>query len=164
MIYLEPNVEQALIDMNFIKKYEELSKQYDEVRVPLEKRFIFIDIETVKDILNRIGYEAKFDCKEKFFKTKDKKFGKYSYTCYFMLNDGKVDMIWVIYENDNLIVGDPIGMYSRLMIDYDYIIKKPVFKGYEDLEKILRIEFEMFEEFRNAFIRLTLSDKLLKDL
>lgn len=52
-----------------------------------------------------------------------------------MLNDGKVDMIWVIYENDKLIVRDPIGMYSRLMINYDYIIKKPVFKDYEDLEK-----------------------------
>lgn len=72
MIYLETNVEQALIDMVFIKKYEELSKQYDEVRVPLEKRSEYIDIEAVKDILNRIGYEAKFDCKENFLKLKIK--------------------------------------------------------------------------------------------
>lgn len=40
-----------------------------------------------------------------------------------MLNDGKVDMICIIYEKDKLIVGNPIGMYSRLLINYDYIIK-----------------------------------------
>lgn len=76
MRYLEPKVEQALLDMNFIGKYEKLSNKYNELRAPMDKRLKYIDVEIVKDIMSRIGYETKFDCKEKFFKTKDKKNGK----------------------------------------------------------------------------------------
>ena len=65
-----------------------------------------------------------------------------------MLDCGKVDMMWIIYKNEKLIVADSIGMYPRFIIDYDYIIKRPAFKNYEDLEKILQTEFEMFKEFR----------------
>lgn len=148
MRYLEPKVEQALLDMDFIGKYKKLSNKYNELRAPMDKRLKYIDVEIVKDIMSRIGYETKYDRKEKFFKTKDKKNGKYSYRCHFMLDCGKVDMMWIIYKNEKLIVADSIGMYPRFIIDYDYIIKRPAFKNYEDLEKILQTEFEMFKEFR----------------
>ena len=43
MRYLEPKVEQALLDMNFIGKYENLSNKYNELRAPMDKRLKYID-------------------------------------------------------------------------------------------------------------------------
>ena len=49
-----------------------------------------------------------------------------------------------------LLLGLPLGEYSRLLIRPDYRIKKPVFGTYEDLDEILRRELELFGEFCRA--------------
>ena len=55
-------------------------------------------------------------------------------------------------DADEYILGMPWGEYSRLLIDADYIIKKPVFGSYEDLEDILRTAFLMYEDFKKVLV------------
>lgn len=43
-------------------------------------------------------------------------------------------------------------VYLRRLIDINYRIKKPVFGTYEDLEDIWKTAFEMYEDFKTAFM------------
>ncbi|WP_270325089.1 hypothetical protein [[Eubacterium] hominis] len=149
MIFLEPRIKQALLDMDFVGKYEKLYMRFNDDRAEMNGRLENIDVDIVMKILNDLGYEAKFDRKEKFFEVKEKKHDTYTYGADIILNVGIVDMIWIVRENKKLILGPPLGEYSRLMIDVDYMTKSPVIGSYDDLKEILEIEFEMFDEFRN---------------
>lgn len=149
MIFLEPRIKQALLDMDFVGKYEKLYMRFNDDRAEMNGRLENIDVDIVMKILNDLGYEAKFDRKEKFFEVKEKKHDTYTYGADIILNVGIVDMIWIVRENKKIILGPPLGEYSRLMIDVDYMTKSPVIGSYEDLKEILEIEFEMFDEFRS---------------
>jgi len=61
-----------------------------------------------------------------------------------------VDLVWVVREKEELILGAPWGTYSRRLIDSSYRIKKPVFANYEDLKEILKITFKMYEDFKSV--------------
>lgn len=63
------------------------------------------------------------------------------------------DLVWVVRENGELLLGSPWGIYSRRLIDVNYRIKSPVFGTYEDLEDILRTAFVMYEDFKKALIQ-----------
>ena len=65
-----------------------------------------------------------------------------------------VDLVWIVKENENLILGLPVGEYSRLIINSNYRIKKPIYATYEDLDKIFQITFQLFEDFKKAIIAL----------
>ncbi|RGC52334.1 hypothetical protein [Absiella sp. AM29-15] len=149
MIFLEPRIKQALLDMDFVGKYEKLYMRFNDDRAEMNGRLENIDIDIVMKILNELGYEAKFDRKEKFFKIKENKHGKYTYGAHIILDVGIVDMIWIVRENKKLILASPLAVYSRMLIDVDYRTKSPVIGSYEDLKEILEIEFEMFDEFRS---------------
>lgn len=149
MIYLEPRIKQILLDMNFVGKYEKLYMRFNDDRAEMNGRLENIDVNIVMKILKDLGYDTKFDRKEKFFEVKEKKHDTYTYGADIILNVGIVDMIWIVRENKKLILGPPLGEYSRLMIDVDYMTKSPVIGSYEDLKEILEIEFEMFDEFRS---------------
>jgi len=60
------------------------------------------------------------------------------------------DLVWVVRENGELLLGAPWGVYSRRLVDINYRIKKPVFGTYEDLENILKITVEMYEDFKHS--------------
>lgn len=68
------------------------------------------------------------------------------------VRDGMADLVWVVRENGELLLGTPWGVYSRRLIDVNYRIKKPVFGTYEDLEDILKTAFGMYEDFKLAFV------------
>ena len=61
-----------------------------------------------------------------------------------------VDLVWVVKEKEELLLGYPWGIYSRLLIDSDYRIKKPIITSYDDIEEILKDSFEMYEDFKKA--------------
>lgn len=149
MIYLEPRIKQALLDMDFVEKYEKLYMRFNDDRAEMNGRLDNIDVNIVMKILKDLGYDAKFDRKEKFFEVKEKKHDTYTYGADIILDVGIVDMIWIVRENKKLILGPPLAVYSRMLIDVDYRTKSPVIGSYEDLKEILEIEFEMFDEFRS---------------
>ena len=111
-----------------------------------------LDGEEVIETIQELGYVAIFDSKEKFFKTKDEKIGDFSFRVHIILRYGIADFVWVVNEGKKLIWGYPFSMYPSILISPEYLISKPVFGTYEDLDEILKITFEMFEDFKIALI------------
>ncbi len=60
------------------------------------------------------------------------------------------DIVWVVKEKDELLLGSPWGTYAKRIVDAGYTIKKPVFASYDELEDILKVSFKMYEEFKAA--------------
>ena len=69
-----------------------------------------------------------------------------------ILRYGIAELVWVVEEGGVLLLGAPWSTYSRRLIDVNYRIKNPVFGTYEDLEEILKIVFEMYEDFKRALM------------
>lgn len=151
MIELNQKIKEAFIKIDFVKRYEELSQRFNAEKTPSSKRLIYIDGEEVMETIQTLGYNPQFDAREKFYKIKEEKIGEYTFGVHIILRDGMVDLVWVVKEGKELILGAPWGTYSRRLIDSNYRIKKPIFATYEDLDEILKISFDMYEDFKKAF-------------
>ena len=68
---LNPIIKQALVDIDFIERYQRLSDEYSAEMVPSEERLVYVDKDEVFEMLSKLGYESSFDSREKFFKIKD---------------------------------------------------------------------------------------------
>jgi len=152
MIELNPKIKKALLDINFIKRYEFLSNSFDNVKTPLKERLHYFDGELIIESISRLGYTVQFELKEKYFKIQEQQIKNYTFAINLILDGGMADIVWIVKENNKLILGLPLGEFSRLIISPDYKIKKPIFGTYEDLDEIFRISFQMFEDFKNALI------------
>ena len=148
MAELNPRIKAALLKINFVERYEKLSARFSVAKTPPDDRLIYMDGEEVMAIIRAAGYSPRFDTKEKFYRIKAEHIGKYTFNIHIILRDGIVELVWVVEEDGVLLLGAPWSTYSRRLIDVNYRIKNPVFGTYEDLEEILKIVFEMYEDFK----------------
>lgn len=153
MIELNFKVKNALIKIDFIKRYEELSNCFSNERTPSNERLIYVDRDEVMEIISDLGYSSQFNAKEKFYKIKEEQAGAFTFGFHIILRDGMADLVWVVRENGELHLGEPWGIYSRRLVDVNYRIKKPVFGTYEELEDILKEAFGMYEDFKLALMQ-----------
>lgn len=154
---LKPEIKEALIEMDFVEKYKSLSEKYSSEKVKNEDRLIYYDIDEVIDTIKDLGYDSHFEKKEKFFQIEETHEDKCVFNFNIGLDTGMADFVWVVKYDGDLKLGSPWSIYSRLLIDSNYRIKKPIFSDYEDLEEILKIAFSMYEEFKT--ILLTIYDR-----
>lgn len=146
-------IKNSWIKMNFVKRYEELSKKYDDVRTPSGQELIHIDRKLVMEMIQDLGYVPQFDTREKFFKIKEEQVGPFAFGVHIILWEGLVELVWVVREKGEVLLGSPWSMYSDSLIDDpDYRIKMPIFGSYDDLKEILEITFDMYEDFKRAMI------------
>lgn len=150
MAGMNPKIKDALLKINFVERYEKLSAQFSVAKTPANDRLIYIDGEEVMEMIQAAGYSPRFNPKEKFYKIEEEHIGKYIFGIHIILRDGRVELVWVVKENGTLLLGAPWGTYSRRLINTNYRIKPPVFGTYEELEAILKIVFEMYEDFKRA--------------
>ena len=141
-------IKDALTSINFVSRYEELSQSFTVQRIPLNQRLIYIDGEMVLEIIEKLGYKATFEPKEKFYKTHNEQIGRFTARIHIILTGGMVDLVWVVSENEELLLGSPWGTYSKRLIASNYRIKKPVYGSYDHLEEKLKVSFEMYEDFK----------------
>ncbi|MDE6620729.1 MAG: hypothetical protein K2K74_09650 [Lachnospiraceae bacterium] len=146
-------IKNALVKMDFIRRYEELSAHFSSERTSSSERLIYVERDEVMDMIRDLGYSPLFHAREKFYKIKEEQFDTFTFGFHIILRDGMADLVWVVRENGELLLNTPWGVYSRRLIDVNYRIKKPVFGTYEDLEDILQTAFGMYEDFKLAFTR-----------
>jgi len=70
---LNPKIKNALLKINFIQRYEELSSHFSAKRTLPDNRLYYIDGEEVMEIIMALGYSPLFNKKEKFLKLKRNK-------------------------------------------------------------------------------------------
>lgn len=123
MIELNFKIKNALVKMDFIRRYEELSSHFSSERTPSSERLVYVERDEVMSIIRDLGYSPLFNAKEKFYKIKEEQTGTYTFGFHIILRDGMADLVWVVRENGELLLGTPWSVYSRRLIDVNYRIK-----------------------------------------
>ena len=152
---MKPEIKTVLEKIEFVNRYKVLSEQFRGNPTDINDRLENYDIEKVNEIFTKLGYDVAFDNKEKFFKVGVVD-NSPNYTIWFniILEYGMTEFIWVVYHNNEVRLGSPWSVYSRLLIEPSERIKKPVYRSYEELEEILKEAFLMYEDFKFNLINL----------
>ena len=149
---LDTRIKQALIEINFVERYEKLSTYYSQKRTPKGQELDYFDGDFLMEIVELLGYKVQYDKRERFFHIKLEGIGHFRFGFHFALEYGRLELIWVVYEGDKV---SPWTRYPRLMIARDYIIKQPIVSDYVDFRDIMKIAFEMYEDFKQVFLKIS---------
>lgn len=149
---LEEKVIKTLKEINFVERYKKLSKDFNKKEISLEERFKNIDIDIIKEILSTFGEKVTYNKSEKFFKVKVCQTKNYIFNNKIALDIGMVELIWEVKEKNKYILGTHLSRLAKDVLRNNDIIKFPLFETYEELEEILDINFEMFDDFKKALL------------
>lgn len=149
-VEMKPEIKEALKKIKFVDRYKELSGNFSSNLNDLNDRLEDYDIEKVNEIFIRLGYAATFDKKEKFFKVGVLDHSpNYMIWFHIILEHGMTVFIWGVYHNNEVRLGSPWSVYSRLLMNASERIKIPVYRNYMELEGILREAFLMYDDFKS---------------
>lgn len=154
MLDFAPEVKQALIDMKFIEQYKRLSDDYAADVIPPDERLREIDVDEVIQLIEDMGYNISYDKKEHFFKIKcltEEKLGL-QFNVHLVLRGGSVELIWDVEHNGVIKLGPAIGYLPVLINEKNSTIPLPAVLSYEELEEVLKINFDMFKQFQDLLI------------
>ena len=142
-----------------MERYKELSDKFSLDRTPKEKRLNIITGELIFDVFEDFGYRVKFDGREKFFYIEPIKENGYTFGFHISIFKGLVELIWIVKDSQNkVILGTPLMEFSRRLISPDYRIMDPVITNYDDFENVMKVAFEMYEDFKQAFMKIVAED------
>jgi len=111
------------------------------------------------EIVELLGYKVQYDKRERFFHINLEEIGHFRFGFHFSFERGRLELIWVIYEGNKSIMGSPFASYAKWLISRDYIILDPVISDYVDFRDVMKIAFEMYEEFKQAFLKVAAGDE-----
>ncbi|MEC2711555.1 hypothetical protein P9Z56_18075 [Bacillus cereus] len=146
---LELEIKEVLEKINFVERYKALSKQFPD----RENTFENYENEKAIEIFESLGYKARFMKKENFFivgevKNKD----SYAFRFNISLKYGVAELIWEAWHNDEVRVGDPWDVFIRLLSNDMGKVPVLYFHSYDELKEIMKIAFEMYEDFKRELI------------
>ncbi|WHY79966.1 hypothetical protein QNH20_12835 [Neobacillus sp. WH10] len=152
---MKPEIKLALEKIDFVNKYKKMSERFRGNPNDLNDRLDEYDVEKVIEIFNSFGYQATFDKKEKFFKLGVVDNSPNNMIWFnIILENGMTEFIWVVYHNNEVRLGSPWSVYSRLLINPKERIKKPIFRSYKELEEVLKEAFYMYEDFKRELLNI----------
>jgi len=151
---LDSRVERTLIEINFVERYGNISKKYNRERTPKGQELDYFDGDFLMESVELLGCKVRYDKRERFFYIDLEEIGHFRFGFHFALEYGRLELIWVAYEGDKVVLGSPWTRYPRLMIARDYIIKQPIISDYVDFRDVMKIAFEMYEDFKQAFLKI----------
>ena len=156
---LDNRIKQALIEINFVERYEKLSTYYSQKKTPKGQELDYFDGDFLMEIVELLGYRVQYDKRERFFHIDLEEIGYFRFGFHFALEYGRLELIWVIYEGNKAIMGSPFASYAKWLISRDYIILDPVISDYVDFRDVMKIAFEMYEDFKQAFLKAAAGDE-----
>jgi len=156
---LDNRIKQALKEINFVERYEELSAYYSQKRTPKGQELDYFDGDFLMEIVELLGYKVQYDKRERFFHIDLEEIGHFRFGFHFSFERGRLELIWVIYEGNKAIMGSPFASYAKWLISRDYIILDPVISDYVDFRDVMKIAFDMYEDFKQAFLKADEGDE-----
>ena len=101
----------------------------------------------------------KFNKKEYFFSLKKEKNGQYEFGFKFSLEYGMVELIWDLKDsNQKVLLGTNLFTIVRLLTSPENKIMDPIISDYVDFRDVMKIAFEMYEDFKQAFLKIAAED------
>ncbi|HDR3651180.1 TPA: hypothetical protein QCO08_003493 [Bacillus anthracis] len=146
---LQPEIQSSLAKIDFIQRYKALSKQFPD----RENTFENYENEKAIEIFESLGYKARFMKKENFFivgEVKNKDF--YTFRFNISLKYGLVEFIWSARYNGEVRVGNSWDMFVKVLSNGSERLPAVCFHSYDELKEIMKIAFEMYEDFKRELI------------
>ena len=85
---------------------------------------------------------------------------KYEFGFKFSLEYGMVELIWDLKDsNQNVLLGTNLFTIIRLLTSADNKIMDPIVSDYVDFRYVMKIAFEMYEDFKQAFLKANAGDE-----
>ncbi|MCU7755567.1 hypothetical protein PDQ36_03930 [Bacillus cereus] len=146
---LELEIKEVLEKINFVERYKALSEKFSNS----ENTFENYENEKVFEVFETLGYKARYNKKADFFivgevKNKD----SYAFRFNISLKYGVAELIWEAWHNDEVKVGDPWDVFIRLLSNDMGKVPMLYFHSYDELKEIMKIAFEMYEDFKRELI------------
>lgn len=140
-------------NINFIVRYETLSNSFQ-----FEDRLDYTN-DNVLNLLNVLGYKAKYVKSNNFFKIEERINGlKFYLNICLKYSNAELIIGAVDIVSDHFITGSVFGRLYKLIkyaegIDLQENIRDPKFRTYEDLEAILKETFSIYEDFKKELLK-----------
>ncbi len=83
---LDTRIKQALIDINFVERYEKLSTYYSQKRTPKGQELDYFDGDFLMEIVELLGYKVQYDKRERFFHIELEEIENFVLAFIFLLN------------------------------------------------------------------------------
>ncbi|MCQ6357810.1 hypothetical protein [Bacillus cereus] len=146
---LQPEIQASLAKIDFIKRYKALSEKFSD----RENTFENYENEKAIEVFDSLGYKARYNKKEDFFivgevKNKD----SYAFRFNISLKYGVTELIWEACHNGEVRAGDPWDIFIRLLSNDTEKVPVLYFHSYDELKEIMKIAFEMYEDFKRELI------------
>ena len=139
----------ALRKINFLERSQELSKQF---RNHFPEIMPNIDVVRVKEIIRKLGYEPGNTGKS--FYLKEQAPDNLVFRFAFGLKYGLFNISWTVSDEGEFVYGGPWLIFKRALLGSLEVRGDSVsFGSYEELEEILKIVLEMYEEFKQAVLK-----------
>ncbi|KMN71030.1 hypothetical protein A9485_17355 [Bacillus cereus] len=146
---LQPEIQSSLAKIDFIQRYKALSEKFSHRENTLEN----YENEKVIAVFESLGYKARFMKKENFFivgEVKKKDF--YTFRFNISLKYGLVEFIWSARYNGEVRVGNSWDMFVKVLSNGSERLPAVCFHSYDELKEIMKIAFEMYEDFKRELI------------
>lgn len=153
---LSENANRIYEKVNFYKRCENLSNTYRH-----DERLENYSNEEVLKIISDFGYSPKYFKKENFFKVEEKVSNRIFYF-HVSFKYGLVEVIFgVMDENKKHLEGGTVSTICKLIemskgIDTEGYMKHPGFRDYSELRDILKLEFGIFNDFKNEVVEMNI--------
>ena len=144
----------ALQEINFFERVKEIAvKSY---KIDSENILESYSKEEVCKIFIDLGYEVRYDKKEKFYEIIIK-INKYSLICNIAIENDYLDIGWYLYYENEFYEGDVWQMLSY-DIDENYEeFMKPEYHNYKELAFLIEKVMLLFEDFKTVLAKSLMS-------
>ncbi|EJS45719.1 hypothetical protein ICG_05954 [Bacillus cereus BAG1X1-3] len=146
---LELEIKEVLEKIDFVERYKALAEKFSN------RDNLFSNYENKKaiEVFESLGYKARYMKKEDFFIVGEVK-NKAIYTFRFniSLKYGVVELIWEACHNGEVRAGEPWDIFIRLLSNDTEKVPVIYFHSYDELNDIMKIAFEMYEDFKQELI------------
>ncbi|EKQ54368.1 MULTISPECIES: hypothetical protein [unclassified Clostridium] len=137
-------VMEVLLKINFSERAKKLAGKHSIDSKDAPENY---DTEEVIKIFSELGYDAKFNKKENFFKVTEK-LTQYRVQCHISVKYSYVEIGWYLFKDNKFYEGDVWSAMKKALEGDDEQLMKPEFHSYEELKEILAEAFEMYEDFK----------------
>ncbi|WP_242241006.1 hypothetical protein [Bacillus cereus group sp. BfR-BA-01309] len=146
---LELEIKEVLEKIDFVERYKSLSEKFPDRTNTFEN----YENEKVIVVFESLGYKARFMKKENFFivgEVKNKDF--YTFRFNISLKYGLVEFIWSARYNGEVRVGNSWDIFVKVLSNGSDRLPAVCFHSYDELKEIMKIAFEMYEDFKRELI------------
>jgi hypothetical protein len=143
---------QKLTDINIVERFKDLCISFKDHGGSLRGNHHDI----YKKLLEKYGYAIEDDKRESFFRFRTYINNEISLGMQFVLKEGLVETVLGLRVNDVVVMPSGRVDFMPMQMGIKYDRRKyglPSYRSFEELEKILDILFEIFEDIKTEIIK-----------